>query len=101
MDELLSSNWLIGPQFLWEREIHPPARKTMELPIGDPEVKKVQTLQTVTGKVSLTDRLVKFSSWSQAASAVARLRRRLLKDKSNAHSTVSERENAELHVCNL
>ncbi|XP_054872902.1 uncharacterized protein LOC111584426 [Amphiprion ocellaris] len=98
VDQLLSSNWLIGPQFLWEREIHPPARETMELPIGDPEVKKVQTLQTVTGKVSLTDRLVKFSSWSQAVSAVARLSRRLLKDKSNAHSSVSERENAALII---
>ncbi len=99
VDELLSSNWLMGPKFLWEREIHPPANEILELPIGDPEVRKVLTLQTkTTGQASLSDRLGKFSSWSQAVSAVARLRRRLLKDKSNTHSTVSERQKAELVI---
>ena len=99
VDELLSSDWLMGPKFLWEKEIHPPASETVELPIGDPEVKKVQTLQTKTVEhVSLTNRLERFSTWSQAVSAVARLRRRLLKDKSNAHSTVSERQTAELVI---
>ncbi len=99
VDELLSSNWLVGPKFLWEREIHPTANEILELPIGDPEVRKVLTLQTkTTGQASLSDRLGKFSSWSQAVSAVARLRRRLLKDKSNTHSTVSERQKAELVI---
>ncbi|KAL7831305.1 hypothetical protein SRHO_G00308080 [Serrasalmus rhombeus] len=43
----------------------------------------------------LIDRLSKFSSWSRAIQAVARLLRRIKGDKSNALSTVSERENAE------
>ena len=45
-----------------------------QLPIRDPEVRKAQTLQTKTaGQVNITDLLVKFSSWSQAVRAVARL----------------------------
>ncbi|XP_030581660.1 uncharacterized protein LOC115777804 [Archocentrus centrarchus] len=97
--ELLSSRWLMGPKFLWERVIYPPAKESMELPIGDPEVKKAQTLQTKGMECwSLANRLVRFSSWSHAVSAVARLRRRLLKDKSDAHSTVSERQDAELVI---
>lgn len=99
VDGLLSSDWLTGPRFLWKREIPPQATVILDLPIGDQEVKKAQTLLTrTTGEVSLTDRLVKFSSWSKAVSAVARLRRRLLKDKSNADSTVEERQNAELVI---
>ncbi|KAA8578245.1 hypothetical protein FQN60_008549 [Etheostoma spectabile] len=37
--ELVSSTWLTGPKFLWEREII--AQKTIpQLMVGDPEVKK-------------------------------------------------------------
>lgn len=97
--ELLSSNWLTIPQFLWEREIQHPTKETIELPVGDPEVRKVQTLSTQTVEhASLSDRLTKFSSWSRAVSAVARLRRYLLKDKSNTLTAVTERQNAETVV---
>lgn len=41
------------------------------------------------------DRLNKFSSWSQAVKAIARLKQHARKDKSNALSTVSERQSAE------
>ncbi|XP_028329127.1 collagen alpha-1(V) chain [Gouania willdenowi] len=37
-DELLSSNWLTGPEFFWEKEMHPPAKKIVELPVGVPEM---------------------------------------------------------------
>ena len=99
VEELLSSNWLKGPKFLCEREINPPAEEIQELPIGDPEIRKALTLQTMTDvQRSLADRLTKFSSWAQAVSAVARLRRRLLNDKTNTYSTVSERQSAELVI---
>lgn len=91
MDELLSSNWLRGPQFPWEKEILPSEKEIVELPIGDPEVRKVQALNAnATEHESLSDRLNRFSSWTHAVSAVARLRRRLLNDKTNVHSTVTE-----------
>lgn len=74
-------------------------KKILEILIGDPEVTKMMTLQTKTVKqVSLSDHLVKFSFWSHAVSAVACIRRHVIKDKSNAHSTVSERQDAELIV---
>lgn len=99
VNELLSSNWLTGPQFLWEKEIHLPSEETIELPVGDPEVRKVQTLSTQTVEhTSLSDRLLKFSSWSRAVSAVARLRRFLLKDKSKTLTTVTERQSAEMVI---
>jgi len=88
VNELLSSNWLTGPQFLWEKEINLPTKETIKLPIGDPEVRKVQILNTQTTEhKSLSDRLAKFSSWSRAVSAVARLKRYLLKDNSRSLST--------------
>lgn len=96
VNELLTSNWFTGPVFLWEKEILTPKDVVPDLPIGDPEVKKAQTLQTKTTElVSLSDSLSKFSSWSRATKAVARLLRRAKKIKSHAPSTVSERENAE------
>lgn len=99
VDGLLSSNWFTGPKFLWEKEVRLQANENTELPVGDPEVRKVQTLHTQTAEhMSLADCLAKFSSWSHAVSAVARLRCRLLNDKSNAHSTFNERQNAELVI---
>ncbi|XP_051803945.1 uncharacterized protein LOC127533924 [Acanthochromis polyacanthus] len=99
VSELLSSNWLTGPSFLWQKEINLPTKETIELPVGDPEVRKVQALstQTVVHK-SLSDHIAKFSSWSRAVSAVARLKRYLLKDKSKTLTTVTERQNAEMVI---
>ncbi|XP_062846427.1 uncharacterized protein LOC134325915 isoform X2 [Trichomycterus rosablanca] len=97
IDELLSSNWFTGPKFLWEKEIKPSTELIHDLPIGDPEVKRSHVLQTRTKEqVTLADRLSKFSSWSRAIKAVARLLRRVKKDKSNTLSTVKERQSAEL-----
>lgn len=91
VSELLSSNWFIGPKFLWEKEIFPCTEVTLDLPLGDPEVRKFQVLNTRTiEQVSLADRLSNLSSWSQATRAVARILRRIGKDKSNGQSTVLE-----------
>ncbi|KAK3519921.1 hypothetical protein QTP70_007773 [Hemibagrus guttatus] len=66
-----------------------------EIPIGDPEVKRVQTLNVqALRQVNLSDLLSKFSSWYKATQAVARLLRRAKGDKSTIHSTVQEREEA-------
>lgn len=96
--ELLSSNWFTGPSFLWVWDL--PTTQTVELEpsLGDPEVRKTQTMLTkVTETFSLAERLSKFSSLSKAVKAVARLIRRAKKIKSDAPATVSEQENA-LHV---
>lgn len=41
--EILTSNWLTGPWFLWEKEIQPAVDVITEIQIGDPEVKRIQT----------------------------------------------------------
>ncbi|XP_058509227.1 uncharacterized protein LOC131475275 [Solea solea] len=93
--EILTSRWLSGPHFLWEKEIPPAVDVVTEVQIGDPEVKRTQTLHTWTSEqVSLSDRLSRFSTWSRATQAIARLIRRARGDKSTDHSTVQEREDA-------
>lgn len=93
--ELLSSDWFTGPSFLWERDLPTTPSIELDLSIGDPEVRKTQTMLTkVTETFSLAERLSKFSSWAKAVKAVARLSRRVRKVKSNAPTTVSEQERA-------
>ena len=97
--ELLDSDWFSGPLFLWEDKIPTPEDVIPDLEIGDPEIRKVQTFQTsaiqTLEQFSLADRLVRFSSWSRALKAVARLVRRAKHIKSNAPATVEEQKQAE------
>lgn len=94
--ELLSSSWLTGPRFLWNKEMKLPADETPELTIGDPGVRSVLVLSTrITERVSLVDRLSKLSSWSLATQAVARILRHISKNKSDSLTSVTEREDAE------
>ncbi len=97
--ELLSSTWLTGPKFLWNKEIRLPANETPELTIGDPEVRSALALSArTTEHVSLADRLCRFSSWSASTRAVARILRRISKNKSNGLTSVIEREHAEHYI---
>ena len=45
-DELKSSNWFSGPEFLWENDIVYEQAFTSEIAIGDPEVKYIHVLAT-------------------------------------------------------
>ncbi|XP_030611587.1 uncharacterized protein LOC115798771 [Archocentrus centrarchus] len=68
----------------------------MNVPLGDPEVKRVHALNTLkTEKKGLSDKLTKFSSWHKATQAIARLIRCAKRDKTTGHSTVQERQNAQ------
>lgn len=92
--ELLSSDWFTGPKFLWEAEVTT-EEITTELILGDPEIKRAQALNTIAKEqVGIASRLSNFSSWSRATQAVARILRRINKDKSRNISTVLEREKA-------
>ncbi|XP_041850910.1 uncharacterized protein LOC121646099 isoform X1 [Melanotaenia boesemani] len=94
--ELLTSKWFTGPDFLWEKTIPPALEVITEISLGDPEVKRAQTLNVQTKEdLNLSQRLIKFSSWYKTIQAVARLLRRVRGDKSASHSTVQEREDAQ------
>ncbi|XP_026214228.1 uncharacterized protein LOC113160973 [Anabas testudineus] len=95
VSELLSSDWFTGPQFLWEKEILSPKEVITEITIGDPEVRKVQSLNVqTTEQIGLSHCLLRFSSWYKVTQAIARLLRRIRGNKSTGHSTVQEREEA-------
>lgn len=94
--ELITSDWFKGPQFLWDKEIPPATDIDTEVPLGDPEVKKVHALHTLkTEQKGLSDKLTKFSSWYKATQAIARLIRCAKRNKTTDHSTVQERQNAQ------
>ncbi|XP_014673254.1 PREDICTED: uncharacterized protein LOC106813591 [Priapulus caudatus] len=70
-EEMLSSNWLTGPSFLWENEI-PPQEVTAEVSPDDVEVKSA-TVHATQAKdfTSFEARLTRFSSLQNALTAVA------------------------------
>lgn len=102
VDELISSNWFTGPGFLWNKEIALSPSEVPELQLRDSEVRSFQTLNTkVVEQGSIVNRLCKFSSWSHVVRAIARIQRRINKDKSSGLSTVEERESAECLIVKL
>lgn len=102
VDELISSNWFTGPGFLWNKEIALSPSEVPELQLSDSEVRSFQTLNTkVVEQGSIVNRLCKFSSWSHVVRAIARIQRRINKDKSSGLSTVEERESAECLIVKL
>ncbi len=95
VNDLVTSSWFRGPKHLVGTTNTSPVNVNTQLPIGDPEVKKAQSLNTQTVQYScLSNHLARLSSWSKVIQAVARLLRRVRKDKSSDHSTVAEREDA-------
>lgn len=42
--DILSSNWLSGPEFLWKEEVYEEFIPTNDLLVGDPEVKAAKVL---------------------------------------------------------
>ena len=73
---------------------------TSEIAIGDPEVKKIHVLATNASRgLNLIDRLSRFSHWSKAVRAIARLQRLARRTKTqNYLTTVEERRKAELFI---
>ncbi|CAI5682991.1 unnamed protein product [Oreochromis niloticus] len=92
--ELISSNWLIGPHFLWEREFVTPD-STPDLLVGDPEVKTTQILQTkVVEDRNFLERLERFSKWHTAVNVVARIRQLAKRANATKGINVEDRRKA-------
>ncbi|KAJ8409951.1 hypothetical protein AAFF_G00209920 [Aldrovandia affinis] len=95
--DISSTNWLSGPKFLWEQEIHPRPHLTTELLVGDPEVKAIQVFATKhePSQPNILNSLSRFSSWTRLLKVVARIKR--LKSEQEYPRelvTVEERERA-------
>ncbi|XP_067933335.1 uncharacterized protein [Watersipora subatra] len=64
--QLLKSNWLTGPDFLWKEPMQFPDQLTPEVKPDDPEVKSL-CVQTISSpSQTLYQRLQQFSSWNKA-----------------------------------
>lgn len=91
-----STNWLRGPKFLWEQELHLSSSAPTEVLVGDPEIKSIQVLATeVLNCSDILRCLSRFSSWTTLIKVVARIKRLGSKQRQNSeHVTVEEREKA-------
>ncbi|XP_032425349.1 uncharacterized protein LOC116724101 isoform X1 [Xiphophorus hellerii] len=76
VQQLLTSNWFKGPEFLWQSELPIETDKAIEVIPNDPELKTVHVLKTeVQERRTILDRLNKFSDWRRAVKAIARLKK--------------------------
>ena len=72
--ELVTSNWLRGPEFLWRTL--PKSKTVLEvIHAEDVEVTRVIVHVTHTKIFKLSDRLKKFSDWNRALNSINLLRR--------------------------
>lgn len=100
VSELISSNWLTGPKFLWEREIIT-SETTPELLIGDPEIRATQVLQTkVANDENFLERFNRFSKWHTALKVVARIQQ-LARHKAVKPINVEDMRNASIRLVKL
>lgn len=105
--QLLTSNWLNGPDFLWQRELNI-ENANVEVMHNDPELKTVNVLNTNAQQENRTllNRLIKFSDWSRAVKAIARLKRFVKQfkgdvPKNNDNTSIKNRQEAELFIVKL
>lgn len=101
VSELVNSSWLTGPKFLWEREVVAD-QGTTELLVGDPEVKATQVLRTDASEhFNSEERLSRFSKWTNAVNAIARIQRLIKKTKTKEPLNVEEKRKASCTLIKL
>ncbi|XP_032364376.1 uncharacterized protein LOC116678740, partial [Etheostoma spectabile] len=105
--QLKESNWLKGPNFLWQPSLPRERQMVGEVEATDPELRKthVHTVRTEEVK-SIANHFNKFSDWSRAVRAVARLQRFVrefkgLQSRTNEATSLEERKEAEIFIIRL
>ncbi len=105
--QLKVSNWLKGPDFLWQQNLPCEEKTVGEVEITDPELRKshVHTVKTKEAN-SMVSHLAKFSDWSRAVRAIARLKRfvrefKRLQPRTNEATSLEERREAEIFIIKL
>nr|XP_021322660.1 uncharacterized protein LOC108179640 [Danio rerio] len=99
--QLKESNWLKGPDFLWQKILLCEEEVVRDLEITDPELRKtnIHTIRTKEIDLMVT-RFAKFSDWSSLVRAVARLKRFVrefkgIQPRRNGMTSLEERKAAE------
>lgn len=105
--QLKESNWLKGPDFLWQRNLPHKEETVGEIERTDPELRKAHVCTVKTKEVnSMVNRFTKFSDWSRAVRAVARLKRcirefKTVQPRTNDATSLEERKEAEIAIIKL
>lgn len=104
--DLMASNWLTGPDFLWCDELPSGDIKVGDNTVKDPEVRKAFAHKTLTMEDSLLDHFLKFSSWTRLVKAIASLMRlgkeiKGLASRTNESTSLKERKDAELLIIGI
>ena len=98
-DELVCSNWLTGPSFLWDKEIAHEDPTPVDLSTNDPEMKKVVIHATESGEtVSILQRLERFSTWASAIRAITALQKVARNDRKNSPASEDDRLKSRLTI---
>ncbi|KAL6481772.1 hypothetical protein MHYP_G00098520 [Metynnis hypsauchen] len=105
--QLKESNWLKGPDFLWQQNLPCEEEMVGEVESTDPELRKahIHTVETKEFR-SMVNRFTKFSDWPRAVRAVARLKRfarelKRLQPRTNEATSLEERREAEIVIIRL
>lgn len=105
--QLRESNWLKGPNFLWQKYLPCEEEMVGEVEITDPELRKAH-VHTVKAKEvsSMVNRFTKFSDWSRIVRAVARLKRfvkefKRIQPRTNEATSLEERRESEIFIIKL
>ncbi len=105
-EELMSSNWFTGPEFLWKNKLSRDV-KVGDIEVNDPELRKSQVHNTHTNEErSLLDRLNKFSDWTKAVQVITRLKicakeAKGLNSRVNEASSIEGRMEAEFTIIKM
>ncbi|XP_070182296.1 uncharacterized protein [Littorina saxatilis] len=97
VNELKSSIWFSGPEFLWKREITPEDVK-LEIPTDDVEVKSATTHFSHQSPTSFEDRVSRFSSYIKLVRAVAAIVKCCSRKKGKVLSELEARQRAERNL---
>ncbi|XP_062248605.1 uncharacterized protein LOC133957162 [Platichthys flesus] len=104
--QLKESNWLKGPNFLWQ-QIPPCEEEKVEVETTDPELRKAYAHAAKTEEANaMANRFTKFSDWNRAVRAIARLKRYVrefkgLQPRTNETTNLEERREAEVFIIKL
>ncbi|XP_032411399.1 uncharacterized protein LOC116714770 isoform X2 [Xiphophorus hellerii] len=105
--QLKESNWLKGPDFLWRKDL--PIKREMvgEVEETDPELRAGHAHTVQSKEVNpVLERLKKFSDWSRAVKAIARLKRCIkefkgVQERTNKATDLEERRDTEVFIIKL
>lgn len=99
---IASASWLLGPKFLWEREVLPTLKHSAELCVGDPEIKMAQVCAVqASEQMDILYLLDRFSTWTTLFKVVARIKRLGSKVKTSNTVTAEKRRKAAAEVIKL